>query len=226
MEDKGWKYIKIFSDSQAALLAIDSENIQSLMVYDTHHSMNILGKKVRRLSLTWIKAHCGHEGNEEADSLARHGTTLPQIKTIPVPKSHIKNIISENIYNVWQIRWNEEKTCRQTRFFFDKISSNRSKEILKMSRGNITRICEIITGHNNLKYCQFLQGNFGDYYCRFCEEEIETFIHFVTNCPRLRLMREEILKHEINGTEAWNVGRVLEFSHIPAIDSFLIQDYS
>ena len=172
-----------------------------------------------------IKAHCGHEGNEEADALARHGTTLEKDPEIVVPKSQIKNIILENIYNAWQFRWNEEKTCRQTRFFFDKISITRSRDILKLSRGNMTRICEILTGHNNLKYCQYLQGNFYDYWCRLCEEEIETFIHFVTECPRLRQMRNEIFRDcEINGTESWCVGRVLEFSNIPAIDSFLSQE--
>ena len=89
----------------------------------------------------------------------------------------------------------------------------------------MTRVCEILTGHNNLKYCQYLQGNFYDYWCRLCEEEIETFIHFVTECPRLRQMRNEIFRDcEINGTESWCVGRVLEFSNIPAIDSFLSQE--
>ena len=56
---------------------------------------------------------------------------------------------------------------------------------------------------------------------RICE-----ILTVITDCLRLRLMRNEIFKDvEVNGTESWNVGRVLEFSHIPAIDSFLIQDY-
>ena len=75
------------------------------------------------------------------------------------------------------------------------------------------------------EYHQYVQDNFIDYSCRFCDEEPETFIHLVTNCPRLRLMREEIFKDTIvKGTHSWAIGRILEFSNIPAIDTYLIQE--
>ena len=47
----------------------------SLFVKETKHTLNTLASKVQRLSVVWIKAHVGHEGNKEADRLARAGTT-------------------------------------------------------------------------------------------------------------------------------------------------------
>ena len=55
-------------------------------------------------------------------------------------------------------------------------------------------------------YHQHLQDKFLDCKCRFCEEEAEVFNHRCSNCPRLRLMREEIfkdLRHIILGSGAY-----------------------
>ena len=65
------KYIKIFSDSQAAIQALNSPTITSKIVEETVRNLNTLGSKVNRLEIEWIKAHVGYEGNERADELAR-----------------------------------------------------------------------------------------------------------------------------------------------------------
>ena len=35
------------------------------------HAVNLIGQKVNRLEINWIKAHVGHIGNELADKMAR-----------------------------------------------------------------------------------------------------------------------------------------------------------
>ena len=69
------KYIEIFSDSQAAILAVDNLERTSQLVRETKFILNKLAVKVLRLMVVWIKAHVGHEGNEEADRMAKLGTT-------------------------------------------------------------------------------------------------------------------------------------------------------
>ena len=64
------KYIKIFSDSQALLMALNKTTMTSKTVVKTHKELNKLGDKVQTLTLTWIKAHHGHDGNELADEYA------------------------------------------------------------------------------------------------------------------------------------------------------------
>ncbi|XP_017467893.1 PREDICTED: uncharacterized protein LOC108360207 [Rhagoletis zephyria] len=66
------KYICIMSDSQAALLALKSHKISSQLVYDCRNVLNALGDK-NTVLLGWVPGHEGHDGNEEADCLAKQG---------------------------------------------------------------------------------------------------------------------------------------------------------
>ena len=65
------QYIKLFTDSQASLQALNSHEIKSLAVKDTIAALNLVRQKVNRLEISWIKAHVGHPGNEMTDKLAR-----------------------------------------------------------------------------------------------------------------------------------------------------------
>ena len=50
------KYIRIFSDSQAVLKALDKEIITSKTVLGARIALNQLKEKVQALTLHWIKA--------------------------------------------------------------------------------------------------------------------------------------------------------------------------
>ena len=65
------RYVKIFSDSRAAIQALNSAIITSLVVEDTINALNLIGGKVERLEIAWIKALEIHWGNKRADQLAR-----------------------------------------------------------------------------------------------------------------------------------------------------------
>ena len=61
--------VKIFSDSRAALQALNSAMVTSQVVKDTISALNLVGGNVERLEIAWIKAHVGPWGNERAASL-------------------------------------------------------------------------------------------------------------------------------------------------------------
>ena len=65
------KYLKFFSDSQAAIQAIDKALVTSTMVRDAVCTLEEVTNKIPSTKLLWIKAHAGHEGNEIADSQAK-----------------------------------------------------------------------------------------------------------------------------------------------------------
>ena len=68
------RYVKIFSDSRAALLALTSRTIRTGLVHQTILALNRLAEYSKSLQLIWIRAHNNNVGNELADSLAKAGS--------------------------------------------------------------------------------------------------------------------------------------------------------
>ena len=89
-------YIKFFSDSQAALQALKSNTCKAQTVKDTHDAVNNLAAQTKLVSLTWIKAHIGLDGNELADEYAELGTVdhTNQISTLTTYKEQQLGIMS------------------------------------------------------------------------------------------------------------------------------------
>ena len=75
------------------------------------------------------------------------------------------------------------------------------------------RLVDIITGHNKLSYFQFKVDPDVNPLCRFCEEQNETFHHFITDCPRLRQFRLDTVGD--NDRNTWKSAQLLNFSYIP-----------
>ncbi|KAJ8934170.1 hypothetical protein NQ318_010676 [Aromia moschata] len=65
--------IQICTDSQTALMAIESSKVKSRLVLDCKKILNDLAS-CNRVILTWVPGHSGVPGNEEADRLARLGS--------------------------------------------------------------------------------------------------------------------------------------------------------
>ncbi|XP_074039464.1 uncharacterized protein [Leptinotarsa decemlineata] len=72
------KTIAIYSDSQAAIKAINSMQVNSKLVWNCLEKLQELGRQTG-LSLAWVPSYTGYKGNEEADSLAREGAQCSPI---------------------------------------------------------------------------------------------------------------------------------------------------
>jgi len=68
--------IRIVANSQAAIKALDSFQINSKLVWDCHHYLLKL-KVHNRIQLGWLSGHMETGGNETADELARQGSSHP-----------------------------------------------------------------------------------------------------------------------------------------------------
>ena len=216
------KYIKLLVDSQAALKSLCHNSVRSETVRRTMQELSNLGSEIPRLTLAWIKAHVGHEGNELADLAAKQGALEPQMSIkveIPLSKTEIDNTLKSLIYNKWQLRWTSSPDYKHSKLFLNKPDTTRAKKILQLPRLKTKRLVEIITGHNNLSYFQFKVDPDVNPLCRFCEEQNETFHHLVTDCPRLRQFRTDNIK-PFDGN-SWSVAELLNFSYIPEINDYL-----
>ena len=119
----------MFVDSQAALLALKASSIMSALVLDTKKALNELAMKVRRLTLVWIRAHVGHEGNEHADDLAKQGTKKDKLNNIILqPISSIKEKINKYIRVGWDQEWLTYTEAQHTKEFYKGITVQRKQK--------------------------------------------------------------------------------------------------
>ena len=221
------KYIKIFSDSQAVLKTLAGFSAKSKLILETHNLLNYTMQthSLVRLELSWIKAHNNYEGNERADELARNATfNAITYWDIAPPFSYLKRNITKAIYDIWDERWANLESCRMTKIFYPTVHKGKAKKLLELSRKQSRRLIEIITGQNNLNYVQNKVRK-TELLCRLCEEEEETFDHFVFHCPCLYSYRiKHFLGKNFAGTHKWDIQELLDYSYIDCIDNALKHD--
>jgi ribonuclease HI len=70
------KRILICSESQVALRAIDGPQVKSDLVVECLNALSGLVEQ-NEVILAWVPGHCGIQGNEETDRLARQVSDLP-----------------------------------------------------------------------------------------------------------------------------------------------------
>ena len=113
-------------------------------------NLNTLSQSLRCLTIAWIKAYVGHTGNERADELAKSCSTLPITSSNLLPSPAIfKKLLWDHMYSLWHSKWQAHPHCRMSKNFLPKPSKAKSKLILNLSRGQMRRLIELITGHSN-----------------------------------------------------------------------------
>ena len=129
------RHIKLFSGSRAAIQALNISMVSSQLVKDMISTLYLVGGKVERLDISWIKAHVSHPGNESADPLAREAIKLTHsTHGVTLPDSHFKSELSEVTYKIWADDWTNQPTCRLSKNSLLYPCKNKSKEILRLSR--------------------------------------------------------------------------------------------
>ena len=92
--------VKFFVDSQAALRTFQAPFLKSKLAYQTILALNQV--KHEQMIFVWTKAHVGNPGNEQADQLAKDGSTLPDIHQIPAPACSTAQLVEQSIRSLWQ----------------------------------------------------------------------------------------------------------------------------
>ena len=105
-----------------------------------------------------------------------------------------------------------------TKIFYPSMDNAKAKQLLNLTRKKSRRLIEAITGQNNLHYVQNKIKK-TEHFCRLCEEEEETFDHFVNGCPCLRQARQDHFGlNKIEQSHRWTMPGILEYSRIKSID--------
>ena len=224
-EDYNIKYLKIFSDSQAAILALHNTQIKSLSVLETLEYVETLAHRVRKMTIAWIKAHVNHEGNEAADEAAKEGANGGEgVRKMAAlrPWAQIKTDIDGYIRNKWKEQWISDDRFKHSKLYMNGPNKSKAKGLLKLNTLALTEVIEGITGHNNLAYFQAKQNPSIDPTCRLCKEGKETLYHLMTECEALGIQQLEILENRYPTPDAsWSIKKLIEFMQQPKVHNLL-----
>ena len=220
------QYIKIFVDSQAALLALHSDTITSNLVEEAVSALNKAASKAKRLSLVWTKAHCGNPGNERADFLAKQGTEHDVISAVYMPSSHLKRVIRDAFYTRWQSCWDNEPGAEHTKQLISGPNKRCTKHLLKLPKHDVNLLIRLITNHTSfLSHKKTIDKTIDDK-CRLCLQHAETFVHLVQDCPALRSLRTTIFLDKTPSRDVkWTYSKMRLFARSQPIRD-LLRGYS
>ena len=140
---------------------------------------------------------------------------------LPVPTSYIKILTKIRFEKIWNNRWNNLETCRQTRIWFPKTSNKLDKALRQIHRFELSKLVQFITGHCNLNRHISLQDKGHSPLCRHCQDSEETPWHLVTSCPSFFLHRRNIFHGQILYSIDWSPKQLLGFCKESSIWSML-----
>lgn len=172
----------IFSDSRAALQTVANPEALHPLAVEARQALREASFQSKEVSLFWIRAHAGLEGNERADCLAKEAAL--KLKKKPdydlYPVSFVRRQIRMETLGEWDRRYREEETASTTKLFFPSaVEAYRTIKKIKITN----ELTQALTGH----------GGFSAYLARFkCKEspscscdpgEDESILHLLAGCP-------------------------------------------
>ena len=184
--------IRIFSDSQACLKALNARATTSRLISCCAKALDSLGRR-NNVQLYWIPAHVGLEGNEAADLLAKKGTELELMgpgPTLPMGRASLRATVDKAADERNKQRWRALRSGRQSKEALgSELDRVPSKKILNLTRPRLRNLIGMLTGHCRLDRHLHLMKYAEDATCKACGAAEETPDHFLARCPAYCLKR-------------------------------------
>ncbi|XP_017473760.1 PREDICTED: uncharacterized protein LOC108364547 [Rhagoletis zephyria] len=186
------QHIVICSDSQAALRAVSSCEINSRLVWECVKRLNALGE-LNTVQLMWVPGHTGVQGNEDADKLAREAAATRPIGPEPflaVGPHTIREELRIEERNLIRTHWKNTPGLRQAKELLGSYNPRRSRELITLNKTNLRFITGLLTGHCRLRAHMHTLGISADDSCRYCDRVPETPRHIILECDAVSRRRQ------------------------------------
>jgi ribonuclease HI len=217
----------IFCDSQAAIQAIDgSQKTNQQILGSIAEKWDELRSQSVQVTIHWIPAHQGIEGNERADRAAKEATgwrlvrnsrgrqipvdrdsTAPRLVGLQQPLSALKRDLKTLAYNQWEQNWQQTQRGRSLFRIADKPSKKNIELHAKLSRPLSSILTQMRAGNISLRYFLYKRNIPGidDGECQ-CRRGAQTVTNILLSCPRFK---EERNSWKNEGTWSSDVRKIL-----------------
>lgn len=188
--------ISICSDSQAALKSLLTCKIDSALVLECKGLLNQLAN-ANSVRLIWVPGHSNIYGNEEADELARNGSSKePEgpVPILPLSKNRFKVAIKEWMHKAHRIYWRNLESCKQTKMLLkEPLGTSNAKRVLSLRKDTLRKLVGVTTGHYYFNKHLRNMGLVNSSLCDRCLADEDTAYHLICLCPSLAQRRHRIL---------------------------------
>lgn len=186
------KLAAIHTDSRITLDALANPNNHQHLIETIRQTVRNLESNNWTIHFTWVKAHIGIFGNEEADRLAKEAANNQELQESYnlFPRSAVLGEVFEDSVREWQRRWDTTEKGAVTKSFFPNV-----KQRLSVKLNLSGKLTTLLTGHGKLR----------EYFHRFkitdnpncvCNKEVQTVDHLLWRCEQLKTQRQ-ILERDI-----------------------------
>jgi len=138
-----------------------------------------------------VPGHCGIEGNERVDLLAKQACS--SCFTGPEPSVGICTSTIRNSISSWAIQeqsrlWQALPKCRQAKLFLNTSDKGLVRFALSLKKKDLRILVGLLTGHSDLNQHLKIMGLRNEAVCPICQDEEETSIHFIAQCSAIMLL--------------------------------------
>ena len=179
--------VVVYSDSMSCLQAIEGEDTENPFIC---HIMNLLwslSDKGTRVRFCWVPSHCGIDGNERVDQLAKETLDQDIDPLASVHYTDMKPLVNSYIQKLVQTKWDVAVHGRD--LYLVKPTLGPPKKFQHLTRAEEVVITRLRIGHTKATKSHILSRG-PPTGCHHCGQTL-TIDHMLLECALLQECRDE-----------------------------------
>ena len=177
----------VYSDSMSCLQAIEGEDTEDPFLCHIMNLLWLLNGKGTHIRFCWIPSHCGIDGNERVNQLAKETLHHDIDPLVGVHYADLKPQVNSYIQQLVQIKWDVAVYGRD--LYFVKPTLGPPKKFQHLTRAEEVVITRLRIGHTKATKSHILSRG-PPTTCQHCGQTL-TIDHMLLECAVLQECRDE-----------------------------------